>query len=722
VGLLSDNSLFLGEPAAVVAATVTTERGTPHPPRPLRVLVVDDEPLCREVLVHLCHHLGAGTGTAGGGVEALEQLAQAEFDLALLDRSMGDMDGVELLKRIREGHSAADLPVVMVTSIDDSASVIEAFEWGANDYLTKPVDMGVAKARIETQMKLKTLQRQLAESEQRYALAVMGTNDGLWDWNLITSSVYYSPRWQGMLGLAEQEFWGTPEHWLSKIHTDDRRQVEGVLDAHLQGETEYFETELRMHHASGQYRWMLCRGQAVADNNGRLVRMAGALTDVTKGKVVDPLTGLPNRTFFLERLSRRVERYRRDPKSPFSVIYLDLDNFKQVNDTYGHAAGDQLLVSLARALEKTVRRSDSVISRLGGDEFAILVEEVESRAAAEVIAKRIANVVSAPLTLGGRYQTVASASIGVALPDLDLSSPDDLLRAADIAMYYAKGAGKAGYRVFDPAMQELMHRKLDMELVLRQGVDALRQRPAEAPFAILYEPICEVPSGRVVAVECHLKWLHPEQGPLGFEMFYPLAEEIGVASEISQWLWEEACTQMQQWRTTDPLMHGVRLHLGISQGDVAQPQLIHNIEYALSTSRLSPRDVTIELAEQGVMEDPTTGFMLLDKLRGLGVHVAIDDFGVGCSSITRLHTINLDFLKLGEPFTAAIASCNRQRTLMEAITTMAQGFGFDVVAEVIRDERQVEVLQQLGCHLAQGDYYSPPLAVGDVTRFVAMHG
>ncbi len=716
MGLLQYNILSVGplDPIEVALPVL----GASHAIAPLRILVVDDEPLCREVLANLCDRLGATVEMAGDGKEALELLAMREFDLALLDRTMAGVSGIELLRSIREFHNAVDLPVVMVTSVGDSASVIEAFEAGANDYLTKPVDIGIAKARLGTQMKLKQLQRQLAESEQRYALAIMGTNDGLWDWNLLTSSVYFSPRWQAMLGLPEREHWGSPEHWLSRVHPDDFLQMEEVLEAHLRGETEHFEIELRMAHASGQYRWMLCRGQAVANAKGKLVRMAGAVTDITKGKVVDPLTGLPNRTFLLERLARRVERYARDPTSSFAVMYLDLDNFKQVNDNYGHAAGDQLLVSLARGLEATVRRSDAVISRLGGDEFAILLEEVDVQGTAEVVAKRIADVVATPITLGGRYQTTPSASIGVALPTPDLVTQDDLLRAADIAMYYAKGEGKAGYRVFDPAMQEELHRKLDMEIVLRRGAEQLSKRPEEAPFKLCYEPICDLATGRVVALECHLRWLHPELGPLGPRDFLPLAEEIGVAAAICQWFREEACDQLQQLRTAEPLLHGLCLHMAIGKEEVAHRELINGLEYALSTARLSPSDLVIAIPEEEMMRNSAIGLALLGNLRQLGVRIAIGDFGMGHSSITRLHTLDLDYLVLGEPFTSAVGSCKRQRTLVEAVNTIAQGLGFSVITQGIHQQEQAEVLHQLGCHYAQGAYYSPLLALGEVAKCV----
>lgn len=692
---------------------------TPHSTASLRILVVDDEPLCREVLANLCDHLGATAEMAGGGEAALELLATREFDLALLDRSMGEVSGLDLLRSIRKSHNAVDLPVVMVTSVGDSASVIEAFEWGANDYLTKPIDIGIAKARLGTQMKLKQLQRELTESEQRYALAVMGTNDGLWDWNLLTSSVYYSPRWQAMLGMPEREHWGSPEHWLSRLHPEDRRQMEEVLDAHLRGETEHFEMELRMAHASGQYRWMLCRGQAVANAKGKFVRMAGALTDVTKGKVVDPLTGLSNRAYFLERLARRVERYLRDPSSLFAVMYVDLDNFKQVNDNYGHAAGDQLLVSIARGLEGAARRSDAVISRLGGDEFAILLEEVDSRSGAEVVVKRIASVIATPITLGGRYQTTPSASIGVALPAPDLLSRDDLLRAADVAMYYAKGAGKAAYRIFDPAMQEELHRKLDMEIVLRQGANRLSEWPSEAPFEIVYEPVCELATGRVLGLECHLRWVHPELGPLQPEVFLPLAEEIGVASTISQWFCEEACTQLQQLRTIEPRLQSVLLHMPLSKEIVALEDLINGLEYALSTVRLSPSDLVIVLPEQEVMQDPPFGLGLIDKLRRLGVRIGIGEFGVGHSSIAHLHSLSLDYLLLGEPFTSTVAGSKRLQTLVEAILSMAHGFGFEVVVQGVKEEGQMETLHRLGCHIGQGEYYSSLLAFQEVANFVA---
>jgi EAL domain-containing protein (putative c-di-GMP-specific phosphodiesterase class I) len=286
-------------------------------------------------------------------------------------------------------------------------------------------------------------------------------------------------------------------------------------------------------------------------------------------------------------------------------------------------------------------------------------------------------------------------------------------------MYCAKGAGKAGYRVFDPAMQEELHLKLDMEIVLRHGADRLSERPDEAPFKLLYEPICDLATGRVVALECHLRWLHPELGLLGPRAFLPLAEEIGVATKICQWFREEACAQLQQLRSAEPRLHGLSLHIVVGKEEVAHEELINGLEYALSTARLSPSDVVVVVPEQEVMQDPRFGLGLIDNLRRLGVRIAIGEFGLGCSSITQLHTLALDYLLLGEAFTSTVGACDRQRTLVEAVLTMAKGFSFDVVTQGIKEESQVEVLRQVGCRLGQGAYYSPLLGIDDVAKFVA---
>lgn len=420
-----------------------------HGLKPSKVLVVDDESINREILHRMLIKSGYDARMADSARAALQYLSQEAFDLVLLDLIMPEMDGMECLRRIRERHPIDQLAVIMVTADADRRRVVSAFGAGANDYVTKPIDRDVTMARIATHTQLRRATQALRDSEERYALAARGANDGLWDWDVRTGSVYYSPRFTELLGYQPGDWSDTASEWLKRIHADERDHFLQLTNSHSGTSDTHFELEIRMVHRDGSYRWMLCRGVYLREGNHDLVRMAGSLTDITKGKVADPLTGLPNRLLFLDRLQCAWQRYSRNPQSKFAVVFLDLDNFKSINDNLGHQAGDQMLITVARRIEQCLRRADSVSrgagdptpARLAGDEFTVLLEDVDSTDGVSVVVKRLLKEVSQPIEVNG-HTVIPTVSIGWALSDESATSADDILGRADQAMYRAKSEGK----------------------------------------------------------------------------------------------------------------------------------------------------------------------------------------------------------------------------------------------------------------------------------------
>ena len=347
------------------------------------LLVVDDDEMNRDMLSRRLELDGFSVLTAEGGAQALDLIDEHAFDAVLLDAMMPVKNGYEVLAEIREQHSALELPVLMVTARSQCEDVVSAFESGANDYITKPINFPVALARINSQVASKKLSARLRESETRYSLSAQGANDGLWDWELVQNRIHFSERWKTMLGLSPDEIGDDPEEWLHRVHPEDLTHVRQALAAHRAGKTPQFESEHRILHNDESYRWVLSRGMAIRDAMGRATRMAGSQTDITRGKAADPLTGLANRVLFMDHLNSAVHGARGEDQALHAVLFLDLDRFKVINDSLGHQAGDELLVTVARRLESCLRSSDVVgrvadrctISRFGGDEFVLLLRD-----------------------------------------------------------------------------------------------------------------------------------------------------------------------------------------------------------------------------------------------------------------------------------------------------------------------------------------------------------
>jgi diguanylate cyclase (GGDEF)-like protein/PAS domain S-box-containing protein len=607
----------------------------------------------------------------------------------------------------------------MVTAKNQSDDVVKALEMGANDYLTKPIDFPVALARIGTQLSHKKAQEALRESEERYALAARGANDGLWDWNLLTNEVYFSPRWKAMLGFQEQEIEDRLEEWLGRIHDADRERVKEEIAAHQRGLTPHFESEHRVLHKDGAFRWMLSRGLAVHDAAGRPSRMAGSQTDITERKVSDPLTGLPNRLLFIDRLGRLIKHSKRRKDHLFAVLFLDLDGFKMINDSLGHLAGDQLLVGVAARLEKCLRSSDTVarlgetftVARLGGDEFTILLDDIKEPSDANRTAERLMKALAPPFLLAGK-EVFTSISIGIALSNAAYDQPEDMLRDADTAMYRAKSLGKARYEVFDADMRASVMARLQLETDLRRALE-------RNEFRNFYQPIVALDSGRIVGFEALLRWRHPTRGMLGPEEFIFVAEETGLIRELGWWSLREACRQMSNWRAHSEASHDLTVSVNLSAKQLLQPHLVDQTKKLLRETGLPPEALKLEITESAVMADPAAAAEMLQQIKSLGIRLAIDDFGTGYSSLSYLHRFPLDTLKIDRSFISGVGEGGDGMEIARTIMPMAKNLRLDVVAEGVETMEQVALLKRLQCKYAQGYYFSKPLAPEEVAPLLS---
>ncbi len=423
----------------------------------------------------------------------------------------------------------------------------------------------------------------------------------------------------------------------------------------------------------------------------------------------DSLTGLPNRAMFTELMKAELESSKRSTDHYFAVLFLDLDRFKNINDSLGHTHGDLLLVAFAERLERTLRPVDT-LARFGGDEFAILLSGMSDTTDAVRVAQRIQDELSQPFVLY-KNSAFATASIGIALSSSGYDKPEDILRDADTAMYRAKENGKARYEVFDVDMHTRAVSRLQLESDLRQAIE-------KKEFCVFYQPIISLQTGRLAGFEALVRWLHPRRGLVSPADFIPVAEETGLIVPIGEWVLAEACTRVREWQTKSPSHRSLSLSVNLSARQVAQPNLLERIKEALNESKLSPHCLKLEITESVVMENAEAAAQMFKQLRSLGVQLSIDDFGTGYSSLSYLHRFPLNYLKIDRSFVDHLTTDN-DNAIVRTISTLARNLGMEVIAEGIETEEQYRQLRALGCEYGQGYLFSQPVNTESVSYLLA---
>ncbi|MEJ2190242.1 MAG: EAL domain-containing protein, partial [Acidobacteriota bacterium] len=651
--------------------------------------------------------------------KGLERLSGDAFDVVLLDFSLPDSFGMETFRR---AHAAAPrIPIIVLTSLDDNELAVQAVREGAQDYLVKRE----ADTRLLVRAMLYAIERQqaddaLRESEERFALAARGVNDGLWDWDLVNDSIFYSPRWKSMLGFGERDVGDSPREWLDRIHPDDRPPFRRHLDAHLAGDTEQLEFEHRMRNARGQYLWVLARGVAVRDRSGTPYRMAGSQTDITARKraehqlqhdaLHDGLTGLANRVLFMDRLACALADLQRQATPHFAVLFFDLDRFKNVNDSLGHTLGDKLLVGIARRLEHFLRPGDTV-ARLGGDEFAILLHRVETASGAIHVAERIQEILNMNFSIDS-HDVFVTASIGIAHSATGYLDPEEILRDADIAMYRAKAGGKARYEIFDRDMHQSAVALLKLETELRQAVQ-------REEFLMHFQPIVSLSHGRIVGFEGLVRWQHPERGLVSPSQFIAVAEETGLIVPMGWWVLRESCRQTREWQVRFPSDPPLWVSVNMSGKLFMKKKMVDRLCGILEETGLQPPSLRIEVTENVVMDHADVAIRNLMELRALGVQLSIDDFGTGYSSLSYLQRFHYDELKIDRSFVSRLGQVGDSRAIVETILSLANNLGIGVVAEGIETAEQVDRLRKMDCPHGQGYWFSRPLTASAATELIA---
>ncbi len=697
--------------------------------RKATILIVDDEPHNRRLLEALLLPEGYVTQCATSGEQALAMAAEQPPDLILLDVMMPGMDGYAVAKILKAQPATKNVPIIMVTAHIDRTARLAGLDSGAEEFLTKPVDRAELWLRVRNLLRLKEfnnylvnhsaiLEQEVAERSadlQRFRTAMDATADGI---VLISRTsmliLEANATANAMLGYSREQFLQIGPHDLEMAGVE---QLAALFDALIAGHGANVFAEMSLRRANGSSVLVEMHRQVQQFGNDWIV--VAVFRDITERKNAerrlhhlahfDPLTALPNRTLFFETLKKSLPQARANGWL-VGVLFIDLDYFKNVNDTLGHALGDQLLVQFSSRLVQCVRVRD-VVGRFGGDEFAIILIMPEGQQAAVAVATKIREVLRTPFDLGG-HQVTVSASIGITLFPDDASDPETLIKYADTAMYRAKQAGRDTCRFFTAQMNAEVLARLELETALRAAVE-------HEQFVLVYQPKVQLDSGRIAGLEALLRWQRPGHGMVSPQDFIPILEDMGLIVQVGRWVIQTACRQIASW------MRGgvgpMQVSVNVSGRQFVGGDLEGDVLKALQDSAIPPALLELELTESSLMANTERTIVTLKNLKAHGVQISIDDFGTGYSSLAYLRRFPIDKLKIDIAFIRYVTSNPDDAAIVMAIISMAHSLKLEVVAEGVETDAQLSYLARNGCDQIQGFFFSRPLALADAEALMLAH-
>ncbi len=689
----------------------------------IKVLLVEDEIDHIELARRSCDQSEIALTTVPSLADAHRALDGESFDLIVADLLLPDGTGDELLLLASDG---LPLPVVLMTGHGDEQAAVAALKAGALDYVVKtPASIAELPRIVERALRERRLlverhqaEQALAQRERLFRAMIERSSDAIAIVDQAGRIRYTSPSTGRLTGYHLEGFLARPVDAFTLIHPHDRERVRHQLLSliHRPGETE--TAEFRYRHADGSWRWLEATGSNWLDDSA----IQGVIVnyrDITERKHVelrlqhrilhDPLTGLPNRLLLSDRLLQAIRRSQRNPDYRFAVLFLDLDHFKFVNDSFGHPVGDRLLITIASRLQHCLRSVDTC-ARHGGDEFVVLLDDIDKETDAIQIAGRVLQQVRQPIECEGHVLHI-SASVGIVFNATEYRDPVEILRDADIAMYQAKAGGKSRYTVFHPGMREAAQARLKLEMELRQAIE-------RREFKVFYQPIIAMASGQLMGFEALVRWQHPERGILSPAAFLAVAEESGLSEAIGWQVLEQVCQQLVEWRQTLPNTDRLSVSVNLSARQFMLPDLYPRIIALLTQYRLPPSCLKLEITENALMEQSRIASAVLTRLRESGIQIVIDDFGVGYSSLSYLVQLPIDMIKIDRNFILQIDQTEHSHAVVNTIVNLAMSLNLEVVAEGLETPSHLERMRLVGCHYGQGYLIGHPLPSSDVTRWL----
>ncbi len=699
------------------------------------VLLVDDDPVARLLTASALAERGWRVIEADGGARALELYALHRPEVVVLDALMPEVDGFVACERLRRLPDGEHVPVLMLTGLDDELSIARAYEAGATDFFVKTNSQWtLLSERLRYMLRSARMRDALAESQAKLTKAQRIARLGSWEWNLARRWVRVSDECFAISGLARQDEGLADWFVWTRVYDEDRPRVQSIVrDALERGGPVQFEC--RLVRPNGQVRIVHIEAEVDRNDAGRATSMHGVLQDITERKHAedqirqlanyDSLTALPNRRFFRDQFAASLERARQQG-TQVAVLFIDVDRFKQINDTLGHQIGDQLLREVAKRLHTAVRESDTVarasleaagvaavfsgtagtsVARLGGDEFTVLLTDLADGDAVAHVAQRLLESLRAPFSCGG-HEVFATASIGVALYPQDGDDVETLVRKADIAMYAVKDNGRNGWQMFNDAMNTATAERWRLETALHRALE--RQE-----LVLHYQPKIDVATGCIVGAEALMRWRRDEQLVPPAE-FIAVAEETGLIVPITEWAIGEVCRQIVAWRATGA--PELPVSVNVSSRHLQRASLVLPVEAALAATRIAPALLELELTETVLMHNLDSAQQLLRALKKIGVSISIDDFGTGYSSLSYLKRLPIDTLKIDRSFVRDLESSQDNAAIVAAIIAMSRSLRLTVVAEGVESHGQMVRLAEQGCNLQQGWLFARAMTADEFLR------
>jgi diguanylate cyclase (GGDEF)-like protein/PAS domain S-box-containing protein len=690
-------------------------------------LIIDDDATIRLLARQTLELAGMRVAEAEDGEQGLAEFARLAPDIVLLDVLMPVKSGFEVCVALRSTLAGLRVPVLMMTGLDDTASVETAYESGATDFITKPITWPILAHRVRYMLRASQTLDALSRSEARLAHAQSLAQLGHWDWDLERGELYRSAEALRILGADMQAVVPSYDAFVALVHAEDRDAVEQAMNRALES-AEPYSLECRIVRADGTERVVHEQAVVTCNDAGRPRRIQGTTQDVTERKraeerirqlaLYDALTNLPNRQFFKEQLGHSIGLAAR-LEQKVGVLILDLDRFKRINETFGHNVGDQLLAAVGARLTQSLRSADYVTrgdtlplagsaARLGGDEFTIQVTGLTQDEDAAKVARRILASMSRPFRLDGQ-EIFITASIGISVYPSDGLDVDTLLKNADSAMYHAKNQGKDNYQFFSPSMNASSLHKLTLENQLRRAID-------RGELLLHYQPKIDAASSRIAGVEALVRWRHPEHGMIMPGEFITLAEETGLIVPIGEWVLGEACRQAAVWHAAG--FTDLSVAVNMASPNFAQKDFVAKVAASTAQAGIGARAIEIEVTESVLMRDVEATHVTLRALKDHGCQLSIDDFGTGYSSLAYLKRFPLDTLKIDRSFVRDVIANPEDAAITEAIIALGNSLGLDVVAEGVETQAQAAFLRSRGCGLMQGYLFSRPLPAEEISAML----